>query len=40
MTRLIEDKMKGCKIGELSITKKFDRQGKTKRKTKRKTKKR
>jgi ribosomal protein S19 len=40
MSRLIEDRMKGCKIGELAITKKFDRQGKAKRKTKRKTKKR
>lgn len=32
--------MRGCKIGELSITKKFDRQGKAKRKAKKKTKKR
>jgi len=39
LTKVIEEKMVGLKIGEVSITKKFEGQAQTKRKTKRKTKK-
>jgi len=39
LTKVIEDKMVGLKIGEFSLTKKFEGQAQTKRKTKRKTKK-
>lgn len=39
LTKTIDERMVGRKIGELSITKKFDGQALNKRKTKRRTKK-
>ena len=39
LTKTFEEKMVGLKVGEFSITKKFDGQAQNKRKTKRKTKK-
>lgn len=38
LTKTFDERMVGCKIGEFSITKRFDAQAQNKRKTKRKTK--
>ena len=38
LTKTFDERMVGCKVGEFSITKRFDAQAQNKRKTKRKTK--